>query len=102
MSVGIRADRGETGFSNTLSAGRQQRTNTKNKKKTIEHEKTNEYEPPHPFHPRLGLGPGHLVSSPSALCRACGGEDDDGGQNEGTMPENEGTETENEGRHESS
>jgi hypothetical protein len=29
MSFGTRADRGETDFSNTLSAGRQQRTKTK-------------------------------------------------------------------------
>jgi len=45
MSVGTRADRGETDFSNTLSAGRQHRTRTKNKKKGIEHEEPNEYEP---------------------------------------------------------
>jgi hypothetical protein len=53
MSVGARTDRGETDFSNTLSAGGQQRT--KNKKKAMEHEKPNEYEPRPPFKPHIGL-----------------------------------------------
>src|ERR1019366_1107615 len=100
MSDGTCADRGATDFSNTLSAGCQQRT--KNKKKAIKHEKPNEYEPRYPFQPRIGLGPGHLVSSSSASRRACGGEKHDGGQNDGTLPGNEGTETENDGRHEGS
>jgi hypothetical protein len=34
-NVGNRADRGETDFSNTLSAERQHRTKTKNNKKTM-------------------------------------------------------------------
>ncbi len=51
----------------------------KTKRKAIEHEKPTEYEPRYPFKPRIGLGPGHLVSSPSAIRRTWGWEDDDEG-----------------------
>jgi len=67
---------------------------------TEQKRKTNTYEPRHPFTPRIGLGRGYLVSSPGAIRRACEGEEDDGGQNDGTLPGKDGTETENDGRHE--
>jgi hypothetical protein len=58
--------------------------NTEQKRKTKGkargHEKPTEYEPHYPFKPRTGIGPGpgHLVSSPSAIRRIWRGEDDGG------------------------
>ena len=72
MNTGTRADRGETDFANTLSAG--QPTTIKIKKKAIRYEEQNEYESHHPFKPRLGPGPGHLDASPIAIRRTGGGK----------------------------
>ena len=54
--------------------------NKKEKETAIEYEKTNDYEPRHPFQPRIGLG--QLLSIPSVIRRGCGGEKHEGGQNE--------------------
>jgi hypothetical protein len=50
-----------------------------NRNYAVGHENTNACEPPHPFQPRIGLGPGYLISSPIAVYRACGGENGDEG-----------------------
>src|SRR5450759_5188261 len=71
-------------------------------RKAIEHEKPNEDDFRHPFKPCIGLGPGHLVSSPRAIPNSRGGEKHDEGHNDGTLPGNEGTETASEGGHQSS
>ncbi len=60
-------DCSENTFAITLAAN-------KNEKKAVEHEKTNAYELHHPFKPRIGPCPGHLVYSPSAIRRVCGEE----------------------------
>src|ERR1700692_2072059 len=72
MRVGTHADHSATGFSNTLTAAPHTTANKNKKEKPWENEKTYEYEPRHPFQPRLGLG--HLVSTPGAIRRDCEGK----------------------------